>query len=68
VNEGERPLRTHWHPERQFQNIQGSLREELNASDAVSGSFGVIREIAVLKGPGAMNRGSAGPGTMNRGR
>jgi hypothetical protein len=28
-------------------NIQGSLREELNLSDAVSGSFRVIREIVV---------------------
>jgi hypothetical protein len=42
--------RTHWHPERQFENIQGSLREGLNASDAASGSFGVIRTIAVPTG------------------
>jgi hypothetical protein len=41
-------------PERQFQNIQGSLRQELKSSDAVSGGFGDIREIAVLTGRGAM--------------
>jgi hypothetical protein len=34
-------------PERPFHNIHGSLGEEPNASDVISGSFGVIREIAV---------------------
>src|SRR6476659_4610820 len=35
---GERPLGMHWHPERPFQKHSGSLREELNAFDVVSGS------------------------------
>jgi hypothetical protein len=51
---GEPPLGTHWHPERQSPKIQGSLGEELDAADVGSGSFGVIREIAVLTGRGAM--------------
>jgi hypothetical protein len=42
-------------------NMQGSLREELNSADAVSGGFGVIGEIAVLTGRGAMTRGFLAP-------
>jgi hypothetical protein len=51
---GERLLGTHQHPERQSQNIQGSLGEELDLADVASGSFGLIREIAVLSGRSAM--------------
>jgi hypothetical protein len=42
----ERPLGTPWHPERPLSKNPGSLREELELSDVVSGSFRKIREIA----------------------
>jgi hypothetical protein len=38
-------------PSGRSKNIHGSLWEESNASDAVSGSFGVIREITVPSSP-----------------
>jgi hypothetical protein len=41
----ERPLGTHEHPERLCIKNPGSLRVESDSSDAVSGSFGVIRVI-----------------------
>jgi len=50
-------VRTYERTERLFQNIHGSLEDKPNADDVVSGSFRVIRVIAVLPGRGAMKDG-----------
>jgi hypothetical protein len=42
----ERPLGTHWLPERPFQENQGSLGEA-HSRQGLSGRFGVIRPIAL---------------------